>query len=155
MSTLHTIGIAVLRVINAPDRIRTVLGSCIGVALYDARAGIGGMAHVILPDSREGTGERGKFADTAIDDLLNQLVSAGANRSRVCAKIAGGARMFGKQTENSLGDRNATAVRDRLSHHKIPLLAEECGGEKGRKITLDVQSGAVEVQIIGQEARVI
>jgi chemotaxis protein CheD len=155
VTTIHTIGIAGIRVAAAPDRVRTVLGSCIGIALYDRAAKVGGMAHVILPCSQEGSGERGKFADTAVDDLLTQLLAAGGIRGRVQAKIAGGASMFGKPVENGLGDRNAKAVRDRLEHHAIPLVAEDCGGQKGRKITLDPTGGEVEVQIIGQPARVI
>ena len=58
------IGIAAIKVVKAPERVRTVLGSCIGVALYDRISKVGGMAHVILPDSSEGSGDPGKFADT-------------------------------------------------------------------------------------------
>lgn len=152
MSATHLIGIAAIRVVSAPDRVRTVLGSCIGIAVFDKQAHVGGMAHVILPSSAEGTGERGKFADTAVEDLMNMVLDAGAVRGRLCAKIAGGACMFGNATENGLGERNARAVRDRLKDLQIRLVAEDCGGTKGRKITLDPESGDVEVQIIGQQA---
>ncbi len=149
------IGIAGIRVAAAPERVRTVLGSCIGIAIYDRAAKVGGLAHVILPSSQEGTGERGKFADTAVDDLLAQVLAAGGVRGRVQAKIAGGASMFGKPSPNGLGERNARAVRERLGEHAIPLVAEDCGGDKGRKITLDPSGGDVEVQIIGQAPRTI
>ena len=155
MSTIHTIGIAGILAVKTPDRIRTVLGSCVGVALFDCSAGIGGMAHVILPSSSEGTGDPGKFADTAVEVLLEEMMSSGAVRGKISAKIAGGARMFGPTSQNGLGERNIVAVKERLQKHLVPVLVEDCGGEKGRKITLDPANGELEVQIIGQEARTI
>ncbi len=155
MSFTHNIGIAGLKVVRHPDKVRTVLGSCVGIVLLDRAARVGGMAHVILPNSEEGSGDRGKFADTGVDWLLEELVSAGAVRGRVQAKIAGGARMFGAATSNGLGDRNVAAVKARLGAHGIPLVAEDTGGEKGRKMLLDPGTGNVEVHFIGQEPRVI
>ena len=63
--------------------------------------------------------------------------------------------MFGSTASTNIGDRNATAVKERLRHHQITLLAEDVGGEKGRKMTLDPASGDVTVQIIGAEPRTI
>lgn len=94
---MYSIGIAGIQVVKAPDTIRTVLGSCIGVAVYDRVAKVGGMAHVILPDSNEGSGDPGKFADTAVDLLVENLVAEGAEKKRVAAKMAGGATMFGDE----------------------------------------------------------
>lgn len=155
MSMTHSIGIAGLKVIVAPDKVRTVLGSCVGIALFDRVAKVGGMAHVILPSSEQGTGDRGKFADTALDWLLDELVKAGAVKDRVKAKIAGGAMMFGSNVRSGIGERNIEAVKNRLHHHAIPLSAEAVGGEKGRRMTLDPATGSVEVQIIGEEPQVI
>jgi len=148
---IHSIGIAGIAVVKAPDCIRTVLGSCIGIALFDGNKGIGGMAHVILPNSKEGAGDPGKFADTAVDVLLERLIEAGANPRKVEAKIAGGSVMFGDQTSQSLGVRNESAVKERLAHHGIKLLASDTGGKKGRKMLLDPRQGEVTVEIIGQE----
>ena len=64
---IHSIGIGEILVLRAPEQIRTVLGSCVGVALCDQIAGVGGLCHVILPASKEGSGDPGKFADTAVD----------------------------------------------------------------------------------------
>jgi len=152
---IHTIGIAGLRAVREPEKIRTVLGSCVGIALFDRASRTGGMAHVILPDSKEGSGDPGKFADTAVDLLVTEIIKAGAVRGSIAAKIAGGARMFGPAVNSGLGERNVNAVKTHLRRHLIPILAEDCGGEKGRKITLDPVSGALEVQIIGQEPRTI
>ena len=151
MPATHTIGIAGLKVVQAPERVRTVLGSCVGVALYDQTGSTGGLAHVILPSSQHGQGDRGKFADTAVDWLLDEVLQAGAVRPRLAAKICGGASMFGKHVDNGIGERNIQAVKQRLSHHGIYLAAEAVGGLKGRKMTLDPATGQVEVQTIGAE----
>ncbi|MEK6675764.1 MAG: chemotaxis protein CheD [Planctomycetota bacterium] len=150
---IHSIGIAGIKVVRAPDRIKTVLGSCIGVALYDRESKIGGMCHVILPDSREGAGDPAKFADTAVDLLLHELVVAGAKKDKLLAKIGGGASMFGEASAAGLGTRNADSVRARLHHHSIKLVAAAVGGTKGRRMVLDPATGEVQVVIIGEEAQ--
>ncbi len=151
MSETHLIGIADVKVVTHPDRIRTTLGSCIGVAIYDRVTKKGGMAHVMLPTSEGCQGDKGKFADTAVDWLVNEVIGAGCDRRRIAAKIAGGASMFGPATDNGLGERNANAVKDRLKKHNIRLVAEHIGGQKGRRMLLAPDTGDVEVQIIGEE----
>jgi chemotaxis protein CheD len=152
---VYSLGIAEIRVVRAPERIRTVLGSCVGVALYDRASGIGGMAHVMLPDSTQGTGQPGKFADTAVELLLEQVTKAGADPGRLRAKIAGGAAMFGEASMGNLGDRNAEAVRTRLQLRGVRVAGSALGGTKGRKMSLDPATGDVVVQIIGQPEEVI
>jgi chemotaxis protein CheD len=155
LSTTHTIGIAGLKVAAKPDKIKTTLGSCIGVALFDRVEKVGGMAHVILPDSNSGSGDRGKFADTAVEALIQDVVQAGANSKRLIAKIAGGASMFGADDGSGLGRRNAEAVKQRLQEFKIRIAAEDIGGTKGRRMTMDPSTGQVEVMMIGAEASII
>ena len=151
----YSIGIAGIKVVKTPDTVRTVLGSCIGIALYDRAAKVGGLAHVILPNSSEGRGDPAKFADTAVDLLLEKLIDAGGEKKYITAKIVGGAAMFGKQEAGGLGQRNAEAVQERLKHHAIRLTACVIGGTKGRKIRLDAQNGEVEVIRIGEEPETI
>lgn len=152
---VHRIGIAEIAVARSPDSIRTVLGSCVGVALFDISNKVGGMAHVILPSSTGCKGDPGKFADSAVDLLLNELIQAGGRRTSVVAKIAGGASMFGDNVDQGLGRRNIDAVKDRLIHHSIRLAGEDVGGVKGRRMVLKPASGDVEVQIIGEEMKTI
>jgi chemotaxis protein CheD len=153
--TEHSIGIAGLKVIRSPDSVRTVLGSCIGIAIYDPIAGIGALGHVILPDSSSGTGDPMKFADTATEMLIEELLVAGARRSRLAAKISGGAAMFGTASGGNLGDRNAVAVRAKLSECGVPLKGEAVGGTKGRKMFLAPINGEVRVEIIGETSQMI
>lgn len=154
-AVVHFIGIAGMCVVKAPDKVRTVLGSCIGIAMYDTVAKIGALGHVILPDSTEGTGDPAKFADTAVDMLLERLVDAGAVRARVTAKIVGGAAMFSDERAAGLGRRNAESVEARLRHHGICLAASAVGGQRGRKLVLDPATGAVQVEIIGEKPETI
>jgi chemotaxis protein CheD len=155
MSVIHTIGIAGVKVVQFPDKIRTVLGSCVGVALYDRIAKIGGLAHVMLPCSSLGHGDRGKFADTAVDWLVKDAIEGGCDLKRLAAKIGGGASMFGANVDNGIGDKNIRAVKERLGRHGIRLVAEDVGGVKGRRMMLDPASGRVEIQIIGAEPIVL
>ncbi len=128
-----TVGMADLNICRAPDVLITVgLGSCIGLTLYDPVNKIGGMVHYMLPDSHitANNGNIAKFADTGIPELLKRITLAGANRSRLIAKIAGGAKMFGvNQMSNigSIGERNAAAAKQILNELNIKLVAEDTG----------------------------
>lgn len=127
------------------------LGSCIGLAIVDRTAGVAGLAHVVLPESH-GTGESGKFADTAVPELVARMKRAGAVGRRMEAAIAGGASMFEMSGALDIGARNAQAVRDALSAARIRLVAAETGGNQGRTIRVAVGGGTVTVRSAGQPA---
>jgi len=131
------------------------LGSCIGLVLTDAQAGVAGMAHVMLPVSRPGAdGSPGKFADTAVPALLEQVLRLGAQRVRLQARIAGGAQMFGGGGGGSLlniGERNADAVREALKGIGMRIRAADTGGNAGRSMQVAVTGGAVTVRAVGGE----
>lgn len=138
------------------------LGSCVGVALYDAKKKIGGLAHVMLPDSKAMSkrGNPGKYADTAIAAMVEKMEKLGSNRRDIRAKVAGGACMFSipgaKNPRNvpgpclgmQIGDRNIEAVQKVLEELKIRLVAEDTGGDYGRTMRFDVSNGAVTVSSI-------
>lgn len=134
------VGIADMNVVKAPHSIRTAgLGSCVGVIIYDDINQIAGLAHIMLPDSKmmkSGSINVAKYADTAVPKLIDNLNKAGAS-SRLKAKLAGGAEMF-KFTSNEnmmrIGPRNVEAVKAQLRKFRIPILAEDCGGNSGRTI---------------------
>ncbi len=109
------------------------LGSCIGLVIYDKDKGIGGMAHVMLPDSQGRTERPGKFADTAVEALVQDLLKAGSRQGSLVAKMAGGAAMFKTFSGNlNIGDRNIQAVKAALKLKNIPLAGEDSGGVAGR-----------------------
>lgn len=120
MSNVIKVGMADLAVCSGEDAVTTLgLGSCIGIAIRDPATGIGGLVHIMLPDSTEirNNSNRPKFADTGIEDLVNAIVKKGGNRSRLVAKIAGGAQMFGASGNANtirVGERNAQASKRSL-----------------------------------------
>ena len=131
----------------APERLQTLLGSCVGVALWDPLTRQGALAHVVLPECRGNTKLPGKFADTAIEEMHRELVHRAANPLQMVAKIAGGATMFGPRTTRDIGQRNLEMVRQELCRLKIPLKGEHVGGEKGRVICIDTSNFTIEVFI--------
>ena len=122
------------------------LGSCIGVALVDTKLGLAGLAHVLLPEPASGReGGPARFATTAVPALLQAMLDAGASRDRLVAKMAGGASMFTGLSSSGIaavGMRNADAVRRALEQLKIPLVAEDIGGNWGRTIHVQAHDGA-------------
>lgn len=106
MSQMIKVGMADLNICKSPNAITTLgLGSCIGIAIYDPVTKIGGLAHIMLPDSTKirNNSNIAKFADTGIVELVNRMVRAGAGRTRMVAKIAGGAKMFEVNGADSIG----------------------------------------------------
>lgn len=151
---LIRVGMAESGVSRAPGTLITSgLGSCIGVTLHDSHVKIGGMCHVMLPESAQARASenRAKFADTAIPDMLAQLEVMGARRERLVVKVAGGAQMFnfGKGDDRfSIGRRNAEAVRAALKLAGVRVLAEDTGGNHGRTMVFDVGTGRVTIRTI-------
>jgi chemotaxis protein CheD len=136
----------------APMKLRTLLGSCVAVILYDRVGRAGGIAHVLLPDSQGAAREHpGRYADTAIPALLADLerVAAARPRARMTAKLAGGATMFATAQAGGIGERNVKAVEVILAGLGIPVVARDLGGACGRRVTLETATGRVVVKIPG------
>lgn len=155
------VGLGEVKVGNRPDQVLACygLGSCVGLALYDAVARVGVMLHVVLPSSRlsrEKPALPGKYADTGVAAAVTAAVQAGADRSRLVARIAGGAKMFdvgNSNPERDIGARNVEAVRAALEQQRIPLLAGDTGGSYGRTLMLYVGTGRLLVSTVGRGER--
>jgi chemotaxis protein CheD len=149
------VGIADLNTVNSPGKLITVgLGSCVGIALYDKISGIGGLSHIMLPDSRQFSNVTNpyKFADLAVPILLEKMEKMGARRRSINAKIAGGASMFSfsdKSMIMDIGTRNYSAVTAVLEKMSIPLVSSDVGGNKGRTMIFDTLSGVVQIKTVG------
>jgi chemotaxis protein CheD len=127
------------------------LGSCIGLTLIDRANGVAGLAHVVLPESRAGATEPGKFADLAVPELIARLRRAGATESRLEAVLTGGAKMFELGSELDIGARNEAAVRSALSRARISVVAAATGGNRGRTVKVRPSEGTVTVREAGGE----
>lgn len=161
MGEMIKVGMADLKVCKAPDALTTLgLGSCVGIALYDPVTKVSGLAHVMLPDSTKisNNSNIAKFADTAIDKTIDDMVKLGANRSRLVSKIAGGAQMFSFSSKNDLmriGDRNVEATKKKLASLRIRILAEETGENYGRTIEFYSETGGLKIKTIGKDIKII
>lgn len=118
---------------NPETVISTILGSCVAVCLWDAGRGIGGMNHILLPDLGEGP-DPGvlRFGAAVMEVLINDMSKAGAERSRMRAKIFGGAAMLGAVSD--IGACNVAFARDFLDREGIPCDAASTGGTNARQI---------------------
>lgn len=146
----NAIGMGEIGVAKGNGSLRTFVGSCVGLAIYCQREKVAGLAHIVLPDSK-GKGEpAGKYADTAIPETIRLLEDLVGRRGlRLSAKVVGGAKMFAFHKGITIGDQNVAAVERILGDCGIPVLARCCGGEKGRRVSLDVSTGAIRVETMG------
>lgn len=147
------VGIADMKMARGQGMLVTyALGSCIGICLYDARAKIGALIHIMLPLNMEtGRTSTMKYADTGIRETIKQLEAKGASRTRLTAKIAGGAKMFDTGGSfGNIGQRNIESVHLILKREGIQLLKEDVGGSVARTLLFDVSTGAVCVRCYGK-----
>ena len=141
------IGIADLAVAQGANTLTTLgLGSCVGLVLYDKHTKIGGMAHIMLPEAPGNVEQKhkAKYADTAFTELMRLVLKAGATKSMLVAKLAGGAHMFSSSVGNDVmkvGQRNVDMCHSILRQNSLRIAAEEVGGTIGRTITFDCESG--------------
>ncbi len=152
------VGISDFKTGKAPLTLVTyALGSCVGICLYDPVVRVGGLSHIMLPDSMmfaQNGINRMKFADTAIPDMLEALCKMGADRRRITAKIAGGAQMFKVQEDRPLGmigARNSRSVKAVLSELRIPVKTEDTGADYGRTLYFELATGNVRVQSLNKK----
>ena len=154
MPELIRVGMADYKVGSAPATIISYgLGSCIGISIYDPQTKIGGLLHIMLPDSTQSRPSENpaKFADTGIPLMLADILQLGASRSRLVAKLAGGAQMFAFANATDImrvGARNAAAAKKILLDLRIPVLAEDTGGTYGRTVQIDLATGIYKVKTI-------
>ena len=157
----HRVKIAEWAAAAAPAQIVTIgLGSCVAIVLHDARARVGGMAHVLLP-SPASTLDRdhpGKYPESAVPRLLQEMRALGA-QGPITARLVGGASLFGAlltaRAVGSMGDRNVAASRDALAAAKVRVVGEFVGGTVGRSVYFDVASGRVDVRSVRDGDRVL
>lgn len=158
MDHVIKVGMADLKVSRNNEEIlkTTGLGSCVGITLYDSSAGVGGMAHIMLPDSgiaREGNFNLAKYADTAIPELIKQMSAIGANERRLIAKLAGGAQMFAFSSTSDtmrIGPRNVETCKELLEQLRIPVHAEDTGANYGRTIEFYCATGKLLIRSVQQ-----
>lgn len=139
---------------RADDMLATYsLGSCIGVAMYDATARVGGMLHFQLPSSSLDADRAREaplmFADTGMAHLIDALVASGAQENRMRVSMAGAAQMLNDAGTFNIGRRNHAAIRKILWERGLLIAGEDIGGKTPRNLYLSVADGKVTVKAGG------
>ncbi len=145
------VGMAQIVTLRGDESAMSVLGSCIGLVLYDPKNLLASFAHIMLPEKFDREAPDGKYADSAIPAMLEQLAQMGALRNKLTAKIAGGANMFGNVKAKQIGSENHQAVKKILHELRIPIIGECVGGNKGYRVTFKCKPGSLSVEIVGEQ----
>ncbi|MCP5006961.1 MAG: chemotaxis protein CheD [Planctomycetes bacterium] len=148
-----TVGVGDLKIAGISKIIKTSLGSCVGVVLYDQTLKTGGMLHLMLPKCKDRNGKPTKYADTGIPLLLDIMVNkANVNKRNLTAKIFGGAKMFNVKSDMfDIGKSNIIETIQILDRLGIRITAKRLGGTKGHQISLDTNTGIVQSRILGED----
>ncbi|MDI6874125.1 MAG: chemotaxis protein CheD [Actinomycetota bacterium] len=148
-----------LEISDSPgDVLTSVLGSCVGVILLDRNGPLTGMAHIMLPERTKGMlvgNRKAKYAGPGVLALVREMMRRGSRKDDLYAKLCGGARLFGENSLQNIGERNVAVTRAALRKLNIPILAERVGGEVGRNVIVEVGTGRVIVKVSGDHAEVI
>ena len=162
MSQPIHVGMADLVVAKHPANLITLgLGSCIGLVIYDQVSKTAGMVHIMLPDSRDtkDNPKPGKFADTAVPVLLDELLKLGVNKSQLRAKMTGGAQMFAIPGKDNaifaVGSRNIEATTKALAAEGVRLVSSDTGGNKGRSVEFSTLTMKFVVKTLGSGTKEI
>lgn len=147
-----TLYLGEIRVATEPTLVKTLLGSCIAVCLYDPVRGVGGMNHFMLPASQADDGASARFGVPAMEGLIGALLDLGASPRRLAAKVFGGAHVL--DVEESVGgvpQRNIDFIRTYLRAGGLPVLAEDVGGYDPRQVHFYTATGRALVKRAPQE----
>jgi chemotaxis protein CheD len=153
----YTVGISEMIVSNRPDDVLVTysLGSCIGLALYDPAAQVGGMVHCMLPLSRidpeKAAKTPGMFIDSGVVLLIQRVLDLGAQKRRLVAKVAGAAKLLDESGMFNIGERNYVVLRKILWKNNILIAAEETGGTIARTLYLYMDTGRTTIKSQGHE----
>lgn len=151
------VGVADLKVSNQVEQVLVThaLGSCIGVAIYDPQARVGGLLHFMLPESSldpaRGLENPAMFADTGIPRLFRECYSLGARKHRLKVKVAGGSQVLAGQEHFQIGRRNYAALRKIFLKNNVLIDREDVGGCKARTLFLELATGRTWVKTTSQQ----
>jgi chemotaxis protein CheD len=167
-----SVGLGEIKISKDPRDILVAygLGSCLGIGMYDPQVQIGGLLHAVLPNHPVSNGKHkaqedqvGKYVDSGVAALLDQLNRAGADQRRLIVRIAGGANMLTMASGApapfspvlNIGSRNVEAALAVLAKHKLKIASQEVGGNIGRTVRFYVDGGRMTIRTVGNQEREI
>ena len=132
-----------------PTEINTILGSCIAVCIYDTLNCIGGMNHYLVPLWNENGLQSPKYGNISIHRLIESMLNVGCNVRNLEAKVFGGANVIDVTSEDMMiGRKNILIAKEILKEYRIPIVAEDTGGERGRRIMMRSDTGKIFMKYI-------
>ena len=147
------LGIGELGASRTPgDIIKTLaLGSCVGIVMLDPTTRTAGLVHVALPESKIASSLEevkklpGRFADTGVPALFEEMKRVGANQDirKYTIKLAGGAKIMDMNDTFQIGKRNVLAIKKALWALGTGVVSEDVGGTISRTVTIDLGTGVV------------
>jgi chemotaxis protein CheD len=124
--------------------VSTVLGSCVAICLWDSTMNMGGINHYMLALWNGDGLPTPKYGNIAIEKLIQGMLRRGCSQGQIVAKMFGGGSVIGsRHGPATIGGRNIAIARETLAKEKIPIVAENVGGEFGRKIIYNTRTGVV------------
>jgi chemotaxis protein CheD len=151
------VGVADMLVSNDPgaELVTYSLGSCLGITLYDPASKVGGLLHVMLPDSTIDLAKAASspymFVDSGVPRLFQSVCSLGADRRRLIIKVAGGAQFLDPGGIFNIGERNQQALLRLLEHNGYFIHSQDMGGVSSRTLRMDMTTGAISIRCPGIE----
>jgi chemotaxis protein CheD len=131
------------------------LGSCLGIAIYDPVKKIGGLLHIMLPDSRIDSAKAASapfmFVDTGVPRLFQAACNMGAERRRLVIRAAGGAQLLDEKGIFNIGERNCIAFKGLLARNGYVIQAGDFGGLNSRTLRLDLATGKISIKTPGTD----
>ncbi|SMO57949.1 chemotaxis protein CheD [Saccharicrinis carchari] len=141
-----------LFVSKEPHLVKTILGSCVAVCLWDSKLKIGGINHFMLPTWNGNDLASPKYGNIAIDKLIDRLLFLGSKSENLQAKIFGGGEiMHTGNAKTMIGERNIRIAHLMLDERKIPVVASSTGGSRGRKIIFFTDTGEVRHKLLDKK----
>ncbi|MBF0551483.1 MAG: chemotaxis protein CheD [Deltaproteobacteria bacterium] len=141
-----SIHIGELHASREPTVIYTLLGSCVAVCIFDLEARVGGMNHILLPGKPiyRGFDIATSYGINAMELLINRIMGLGGDRSRLLAKVFGGAHLLPSiSKENGVGEKNILCALEFLDKESIRVISQDLGGYQPRKIFFRTDTGEV------------
>jgi len=152
------VGVADMVVSNDPsaELVTYSLGSCLGITIYDSAKKVGGLLHIMLPDSKidavKAVSAPFMFVDTGVPRLFQAVYSLGAERHRLTVKVAGGASLLDEKGIFNIGERNHQALSGLLARNGYAIHARDVGGLSSRTLRMDLTTGNVTIKPPGANA---
>ncbi|MFX1512208.1 MAG: chemotaxis protein CheD [Promethearchaeota archaeon] len=143
---------------HSPKVLQVVgLGSCIALTFYSPKKKLGALAHVVLPSSKKARTPqfKGKYADTAVKELISLFRNKKVQPENTIVKICGGSNMFTNFRSDvfDIGKKNYIAIKEELTKNKLKITAKDIGGNKGRSIYFNLENGEIEIYFAGRKLK--